>query len=197
MTTTDIDPNAEPTEKRCVVHLFDPDRPMSFGDSSIHSGSPVRMPASTDDWPPGILFDAVYANCVQRHFSPKTLETTLKPWKSSFYPGEITNAGQASYQKIIDKRAADTESRKEQSEERAKRAAIRADRESRADKERGDSFDYLMMTPYVMIPPDELEAFWREAAAERAERERSHLEDKIGSWTREVVNACHDVAEEL
>jgi len=51
-----------------------------------------------------------------------------------------------------------------------------------------------MMLPYILIPPDEVEAFRREAAAERAERERSHLEDKIGHWTREVANACHDVA---
>jgi hypothetical protein len=99
-----------------------------------------------------------------------------------------------SFQKIIDQRAADTENRKEHSEERAKRAAAHANRESRADKDRGDIFDYLMMMPYIMIPPDELEAFQREAAAERAERERSHLEDKIGSWTREVANACHDIA---
>jgi hypothetical protein len=45
-----------------------------------------------------------------------------------------------------------------------------------------------------MIPPDKVEAFWREAAAERAERERSYLEDKIGPWTREVANVCHDIA---
>jgi hypothetical protein len=93
------------------------------------------MPATTDEWPPDILFDAVYADRVPRRFPPKTV----------------------SYQKIIDQRAADTERRKEQSEERA-------NRESRADKDRGDYFDYLMMKPYIMIPPDELEAFWREAA---------------------------------
>jgi hypothetical protein len=27
-------------------------------------------------------------------------------------------------------------------------------------KDRGDCFDYLMMMPYIMIPPDGLEAFW-------------------------------------
>ncbi len=45
------------------------------------------MPAITDEWPPDILFDAVYTDCVLRRYSPKTV----------------------SYQKIIDQRAADTE----------------------------------------------------------------------------------------
>jgi len=87
MSTTDVDPT---------------DKPNRFGDRRIPSGSPVRMPATTYDWPPNILFDAVYADCVLHRFSSKTLESTLKQWKSTFYPREITNAGQASYQKIID-----------------------------------------------------------------------------------------------
>ena len=76
--------------------MFYPDKPNSFGDRRLPSGSPVRMPATT------VLFDTVYAGCVLHRFSSKTLKSTLKQWKSTFYPREITNAGQASYQKIID-----------------------------------------------------------------------------------------------
>jgi hypothetical protein len=47
MSTTDVDPTAQLREKRCVAHLFYPDRPDSFGNP--------RFPVSIRDLQSGCL----------------------------------------------------------------------------------------------------------------------------------------------
>ncbi|KAN0092517.1 hypothetical protein V8E55_003301 [Tylopilus felleus] len=190
MSTADVDPTAQPTEKRCIAHLFDPDLPESFGDTAFHSGSQVRMPNTADKWPPNILFDAVYANAVLRHFAPQTMQDILKRWKPAFYPRGITSAAQASHKVIIDERATTTERRDEQNQAREQRAARRANRTSRADDDCIDYFDCLMMLPYILVPPEKQEEVWRKALEKSAEREQSRVEDKVVGWAREVANAC-------
>ena len=189
MSTADVNPTAQPTEKMCTAHLFVPDNPQAFGDPTTRSGSLVRMPNTAGKWPP-ILFDAVYGNAVLRHFAPQTMQDTLKRWKDTFYPKGITSAPQASNQAIIDEQATTTERRNEQNQAREQRAARRANRTSRAGDDPVDYFDCLMMLPYIMVPPDKQEAVWRQAAEKRVERERSRMEDKVVGWAREVANAC-------
>ncbi|KAN0097128.1 hypothetical protein V8E55_001574 [Tylopilus felleus] len=177
MSTADVDPTAQPTEKRCIAHLFDPDLPESFGDPAFHSGSQVRMPNTADKWPPNILFDAVYAKHI------------LKQWKATFYPQGITSGVQANNQAIIDERATAAK-RNEQNQVREQRAAGRANRTRRAGDDPEDYFDCLMMLPYIMVPPEKQKAIWRKAGEKRAERERSRVDDKVVGWAREVANAC-------
>ncbi|KAF8555632.1 hypothetical protein OG21DRAFT_1410629 [Imleria badia] len=167
MTTADVNPTAPPTEKRCTTHLFVPDEPEAFGDRTLRSGYQVQMPDIADEWPPNVLFDAVYVNAVLHHFAPQTMRDTLERCRSTFYPK--------------------TERRNEQNQAREQRAANRA---SRAGDDRIDYFDCLMMLPYIMVPPDKQEAIWRKAAEERAEREQSRLEDKVVGWAKEVAYAC-------
>ena len=189
MSTADVDPTAQPTEKRCIAHLFDPDLPESFGDPAFHSGSQVRMPNTADKWPPNILFDAVYANAILRHFAPRTMKDILKQWKATFYPQGITSGVQANNQAIIDERATAAK-RNEQNQVREQRAAGRANRTRRAGDDPEDYFDCLMMLPYIMVPPEKHKAIWRKAGEKRAERERSRVDDKVVGWAREVANAC-------
>lgn len=182
MTTADVNCTAPPTEKRCTAHLFVPEEPEAFGDRTLRSGYSVQTPDAADEWPPNILFDAVYANAVLHHFSPQTMQNTLKRWRSTFYPRGITGAVGASYQAIIDENPTKTERRNEQNQVREQHAANRA-----SDV---DYSDCLMILPYIMVPPDKQEAVWRKAAEKRAERERSCLEDKVVDWAKEVAYAC-------
>ena len=92
MSTTDVDPTLQPTERRCTAHLFVPNKPEYFGDRTLPPGSPVRMPDIADKSPPDILFDFVYASAVLVHFAPQLMQKTLNEWKSAFYPRGITRA---------------------------------------------------------------------------------------------------------
>jgi hypothetical protein len=118
MNTADIDPTALPNEMRCTAHLFDPDE--SFWLPLAHSGSPLRI-SHTPHWPPGILFDAVYAGAVLHHFSTDALKAVLtSSWKNIFYPDGVMTA-EADKQVIEDERAATEKRTNIQAEEREER----------------------------------------------------------------------------
>ena len=88
MDTTDIDPTASPTEERCTAQIFwDLPDQLALGDSRLHSGSPLRL-SHSPDWPPAILFDAVYAGVVLHNFGTQELNDMMvtKKWKNTFYP---------------------------------------------------------------------------------------------------------------
>ena len=153
------------------------------------------MPDTADKWPPDILFHFMYASAVLHYFAPQSmLDSIRKQWRSTFYPRGITSTAQASHQATTDRQATEIERKNEQDRARDERAARRANRTSRANDNHNDYVDYLMMMPYILsMLPDELEALWRKAAEERAERvEWSHLEDKDRGWAREVANTCQD-----
>jgi hypothetical protein len=75
--------------------------------------------SDTPEWPPVILFDAVYAAAVRYHFGTQALqdEATV-PWKDSFYPDCIMNVAQADYKALSDKRAAAAEKSDKHNRER-------------------------------------------------------------------------------
>ncbi|KAG6810064.1 hypothetical protein H0H92_013520 [Tricholoma furcatifolium] len=65
MTTADIDPTAPPAQKTYTAHLFRPDDPFSLGNDTLPLGSPLRI-SDSPEWPPPILFDAVYTGATLR-----------------------------------------------------------------------------------------------------------------------------------
>ncbi|KAG9310088.1 hypothetical protein JVU11DRAFT_9697 [Chiua virens] len=98
MTTADIHPDLPPEEICCTAHRFilGPAHDLDLGDRTLHSGCRVQMPPSGSDdrsnWPPDILFDAVYANAVLLHFAApglqgrcSSMEIYLLPWRSHKY----------------------------------------------------------------------------------------------------------------
>ena len=86
METTDIDPNVPTGSERCSAHLFFPDTRF-LGDSRLQSGAPLRV--AETEWPPDILFDAVYASTVMHHFATEELNDVFEGWKDMFYPGGV------------------------------------------------------------------------------------------------------------
>ncbi|KAG9310796.1 hypothetical protein JVU11DRAFT_8648 [Chiua virens] len=182
--TTDIDPTASQEEKRCTAHLFDPVLSNIF--YALRQGSSVKIPNSPDSWPPGILFDAVYAGAVLHHFAAQPLRDAHRAWKSTFYKG--TSRAQAEHREIISERAAQNARKIEQKDVRGQRASEHQKRGVGGDSN-DDYFGFLMALPYILMPRDELEAYQREAEEKKAERERSRVTDKVLGWTREVAEA--------
>ena len=180
MTTSDIDPAAQLDERRYTAHLFSLNDRYGFGDPSlVGSGPQLRVPNKTNEWPPDILFDIVYASAVLCQFSTPTLKDVLsKSWDDSF-PGGVMAAAQ--YKEITDERAAARERKEKQAQERR----------ARHEAHRGpDVFDMLMILPYVKVPRDQLEAVYSEARKKAEAMEHRRVEEKVNTWAKQVASEC-------
>jgi len=165
MDTTDIDPIAPPQEERCTAQTFQLHPDPDALSSTLRSGAPLRM-SHTPDWPPAILFDAVYASAVLYNFGTQEVKDALtKVWKDSFYPGGIMTGADADHKVIIDEQALDN-----------------AQEHYEADHG-PDTFDMLLALPYVLVSPATLRA--AKDNAEAAEQRR--VRDKVNAWRSQVT----------
>lgn len=158
MNTTDIDPTALPEEQRCTAHLFEDD---TFLDvlNGVVSGTPLRI-SDTDEWPPAILFDAVYACAVLHHFGTKAIKDEVAArWVQTFYPDGVTCA-----------------ERKQKRDQQ---------RQQRHDAPAGpDALDLLMDLPYILVSPEARWAMWR-AEEEKAEAAKQRqVQEKVETRKR-------------
>jgi len=64
-----------------------------LGDSQLQSGAPLRI--AETEWPPDILFDAVYASAVTYHFATEELRDVFEDWQDMFCLDEIKTSAQA------------------------------------------------------------------------------------------------------
>jgi len=179
MTTADVDPTAPPTERRCTAHVFDLGNPFVLGDPRLSSGSPIRI-SDTPEWPPAILFDAVYAGAVLHHFGTQKLEDAVAAtWNDTFYPGGVMTAREADFKVIEDQRTATEERRETQAK----------DRRARHEARRPDTFDMLMTLPYIMVPRNELQAALREAKEKAEATEQRRVQEKVDTWMKQITAA--------
>ena len=168
MDTTDIDPIAPPEEERCTAHTLQlhPD-PYVLGQSTLNSGTPLSM-SHTPDWPPAILFEAVYASAVLHNFSTQELKDAVsKVWKDSFDSGGIMTGVHKVITDASEWPLNQTRGRQE-----------------RYEAHNGpDTFDMLLALPYVLVSPVTFRA-----AKENAEaKEQRHVWDKVDAWCRQVT----------
>jgi len=184
MTTSDIDPTAPSDERRYTAHLFSPapDDEHMLGTGRVHSGAPLRVPNTTNEWPDDILFDIVYAGAVLKHFSTPTLVDELTgSWKDTFYPEGVKTATQADYRAITDERAAPGERKEKQAQER----------HARHEARHGPDFlDMLMILPYVKVPRHQLEAVYSEARKKAEEKEQRRVQEEVDNWAKQVASDC-------
>ncbi|PPQ85754.1 hypothetical protein CVT25_003071 [Psilocybe cyanescens] len=181
MVTSDIDPTASALEKRCTAHLFEPTLPNFLGPNAIPSGTALRV-SDTPDWPPAILFDAVYASTVLHHFGTQALKRQVtETWNTTFYPDGVTNQAHA-------KKKARDDLKDATAEKVHQRAVARQARfETRAGRAVPDTFDMLLALPYILVPPDELQATLREAKEKAATAEQRRVKEKVDSWNKQVT----------
>ncbi|KDR76447.1 hypothetical protein GALMADRAFT_446224 [Galerina marginata CBS 339.88] len=163
MDTSDLDPRAPPGEERCTAHLFDPNYPECL--VMRPSGSPIRI-SNSPNWPPAILFDGVYAGAVLHHFGTQALKTVLtETWMDTFYPNGVLDQAQAELKK---------QKQVQECQAHYERRAV------------PDTFDMLMMLPYVLTEPNKLRATLREAKEKAAAEEQKHIQEKVDTWQRQV-----------
>ncbi|KAF8912190.1 hypothetical protein CPB84DRAFT_1902336 [Gymnopilus junonius] len=171
LTTTDIDPNALSTEKRCTSHFFRhlvAPTIQSFSNSRIHS-------SYAPNYPPAILFDAVYASAVMHHFGTQSLKDGItETWKDTFDPGGVTSVEEAEYKAILDK-------------ERNLWRKHRSKPRTYWLRPTPDTFDMLMTLPYVLVPRDQMQAVFREAEERTKAMEKRNAQEKVGAWLRHVL----------
>jgi hypothetical protein len=172
MNTSDIDPDANPEEKRYTSHVFRSD----FSLYAIQSFRPnYSISSAQGNFPPAILFDAVYAAAVLRHFGTQVLrDAVTAAWQDT---GKVRSAADANLLAMTEQRAAHEEMIQAQAKERGSRHAAH----------NPDVFDMLMMIPYVLVPPDELRAAMREAEETAVAAEQIKVTEKVNAWARPIA----------
>jgi hypothetical protein len=174
MSTDDVDDMAGPDQRRYTAHIIQFNEDEKFPTYLVH-GSRLHIPDPIGPWfPPDILFDAIYASFVLCHFGTDGMgDGIATKWKHHFYPdGTMPTSNNIGHAKVTDERCAAMLERQVEAGERARSALVD-----------------ILAIPYILVPPDELEAMWRaareeEAEAEAAERER--VRDRVEEWTRQV-----------
>ncbi len=176
MKTSDIDPTAPSAEKRCTAHLFQPNKRTALGRETLPLGSPLRI-SDTPEWPPPILFDAVYASAVLHHFGTQTLKDEVAAtWKDTFDPGGVMAAADANYKVITDERSAAANRAQKRVQERGAHYQART---------APDAFDMLMTLPYIRVPREELKAVLREAEEKAEATEQRRVQEKVDTWRKQ------------
>lgn len=115
----------------------------------VPSGSVVRSPEDNINWPPDVLFDAVYAAAVVRHFGV-SMKVAVARWLKMYYPANGSmNCRQVEEQRRL-ARSAQIKQRREK-EDLDTRAGSEA---SESDHGGLDSFDVLRFLPFICMPPE-------------------------------------------
>ncbi|KAF8880335.1 hypothetical protein CPB84DRAFT_1687646 [Gymnopilus junonius] len=180
MNTTDVDPSLPPGENRFTAHLFEPcELSLLVG---RRPGSPIRV-SDHKNWPPAILFDAVYATTILYHFGTTRVRVMIdKTWKNIFYEDGIMNRSQVEHKELIDAQVQDKQKTERQAQERNARL-------EHHERSNTSPFDLLMALPYILVPQDELRATFREAR-EKAEKEKQErLKEKVEAWNWQVISS--------
>jgi hypothetical protein len=56
----------------------------------------------------------------------------------------------------------------------------------RAQRDRSDPMDMVMILPYIMVPPNELREMMRTAREEAEAAEQRNVRDRVEGWIRQV-----------
>lgn len=132
------------TETRCTAHVFRDKRGI-LGDPSLISGTNVRVSHNVKDWPPQILFDAVYASAVLRRFDSEGFTDYSKKWTSTYYPGGLTTALRRQ-QDVINR------GRKDYNDKVATQASARSKRYQNKNKNHDGDEEELDVVSYMPLP---------------------------------------------
>ena len=188
MDTSDVASNAPAGATRYSAHVFDIDtRTLGVNhsdDALLYSGAPLR--ASEANWPPDILFDAIYASAVVCHFVTEELREALRLWSPAFYPGGQKTSAQLDLDAIHAQRDTSIKRAREQASERNVRYE---DRNARYGDRVIANIDALMIMPYLMFPPEQALAMLKKSKEKAEAAERQQLNKNINSWLKGIPSA--------
>ncbi|KAH9013296.1 hypothetical protein EDB84DRAFT_1405364 [Lactarius hengduanensis] len=165
MNTTDIDPDAPPDQWRCTTHLFRP-----FPMDAATSGTILQV-LNTNRFPPAVLFDIVYGGVMLHQFGTPNLQGRLaNNWEDAFYQGGATTTRNAEYRAILGTRATAEETKQIHDRERDERWQAR------------QHLDMATILPFIMVPPNELQALIREVREKAELAEKRRVCEKVEEW---------------
>ena len=179
MSTADVDPSLPAGEERFTAHLFKPQiENLVLGTASPPFGIPLRV-TGRDEWPPAILFDAVYATAVLKHFGTQEFrEKVFLTWKSTFHPDVGVGQAHKDLKKVKDEQDHKADEADNQKRERKARFEAR--------NAQSDAFDMLMAVPYILVQPDQLQSTLRDARERAESKERRRVQEKVEDWMRQA-----------
>ena len=186
MDSSDVVPDADPSESMCIIHIFDPLLPLNFGGARLRLATSESNSDGADaakpnqQYPPSVLFDAVYGATVLHEFGvPDVRARVAEIWDELYYPRGGFDATTA-------------KTRVQRRRERVRRDVVR-DRVSRAQAscQRGepDSLDMAMLVPYLAMGPDEIVRYFDDVDAEAMEDEHRRITEKVKRWKEDVAQS--------
>ena len=187
MDSNDVVPDADPSESMCIIHIFDPLLPLNFGGARLRLATSESNSDGADaakpnqQYPPSVLFDAVYGATVLHEFGvPDVRARVAEIWDELYYPRGGFDATTA-------------KTRVQRRRERVRRDAVR-DRVSRSQagcqcRGEPDSLDLAMLVPYLAMRPDEMVRYFDDVDAEAMEDERRRIAEKVERWREDVAES--------
>lgn len=168
MDTCDVEPGAE--GQRFTAHIFDTAMAFTFA-YGFRSGQAIRTPADMSEWPPAVLFDAVYASAVMRNFGVLD-PALLDEWVHEFYPAGPTTSAHTDLQRqdVV----ASENSNQQVGDELCDGGRT------------PDVFDLLFFLPYIRMQPEDVMRYLNECREAAAAKEREELEAKVNSWRQHI-----------
>ncbi|KAI0294650.1 hypothetical protein B0F90DRAFT_1755259 [Multifurca ochricompacta] len=177
MTTEDVDPDESPESPRCTAHFFSPESKVLVGrnNQAIDTGSALQISDSAD-WPPTILFDAVYASVVLHHFGTNDFKDALSKFT---FTKDTYPRGETELKEMKNEQASEAERRQKQEEEQD---ACQEARRGRRGETREDLLDMLLFVPFANMIPEQLREEVRKAEEKAQAAEQTALVEKVNDW---------------
>ncbi|KAH8994546.1 hypothetical protein EDB92DRAFT_2113349 [Lactarius akahatsu] len=172
--TADVDDTAPPGQKRYTAHIIQNGETFP---SDCVPGSSFRITENAQ-FPPDILFDAVYAGFVLLHFGTEAMKDFARKWKDTY-----STQREAAYGAITDERTTATGRSPKQALDRNER------HERRTRGQADDLIGTVMAIPYILVSPDEHLETMRQAREEAEAAEQRRVHEKVEEWIGHVDTA--------
>ena len=168
MDSSDAVPGADPSERMYIIHPFVPLKSFNVAGSCLPLPYPDSASSvSVSDWPPDVLFEAVYGAVVLHEFGAEAARARVaEVWEEMYYPRGGFDATTA--------------------EMDVRRRRARVQRAQARGPAKPDHFDLLMMVPYLAVPPEELRQHFADEERKAEEGQRRGVENKVNRWIEGV-----------
>ncbi|KAI1782248.1 hypothetical protein LXA43DRAFT_906375, partial [Ganoderma leucocontextum] len=175
MDSSDVVPGADPSKPMCIIHLFEPLQVFDIAGARLSMPRPATGKSELD-WPPPILFEAVYGAVVLHKFGVEAAHARVaEAWEDLYYPCGGFEAT-----------AAKTGLRRRRAHAQQAEAEAAAGGSPPPPTQKRDSLDLLLVVPYLAVPPNELGQYVADVERKAMVEERRSAEEKVNEWREGV-----------
>ncbi|KAI1795013.1 hypothetical protein LXA43DRAFT_1091148 [Ganoderma leucocontextum] len=178
MDSSDVVPGADPSEPMCIIHLFEPLQAFDIAGARLSMPRPATATGKSD-WPPPVLFEAVYGAVVLHEFGVEAAHARVTSvWEDLYYPRGGFEAT-----------TAETGLRRRRARAQRAEAEAEAGGSPPPPTQKPDSLDLLLLVPYLAIPPNELGQYVADVERKAKAEERRSAEEKVNKWREGVPSS--------